>query len=99
MKGIGLHACHEVILLVYARVFVWDVAGLVRALLGSKDVQKKARGRVLCLHGFKTSAAVLQQQMAPAAAILDTLGYELVVPNGPHKTTGFVLRSFAVANY
>ncbi len=46
------------------------------------------RGRVLCLHGFRTSSTVLRQQMAPVSALLEALGYELVVPDAPFKTAG-----------
>ena len=52
------------------------------------DVSPPSRGRVLCLHGFKTSSAVLKQQMAPIGPLLEHLGYEVVVPDGAHKTSG-----------
>lgn len=56
-------------------------------------VQRQAtRGRVLCLHGYRTSSTVLQQQISVQSPlgteILERLGYQMVVPNGPHKTSG-----------
>ena len=50
--------------------------------------ESEGRGKVLCLHGFRTSQTVLQQQMLPLHRILDRLGYSLVVPNAPHRTSG-----------
>ena len=55
---------------------------------GSFTTSSATKGKVLCLHGFKTSSVVLQQQMAPLATILTARGYGLVVPDGPHATTG-----------
>ena len=67
-----------------------SILELVTALSTQSDTSAHAapRGRVVCLHGFRTSGAVLRQQMAPVGAILERLGYELVVPDGPHKTRG-----------
>merc|ERR1712151_1481184 len=50
--------------------------------------EKPHRGRVLCLHGFRTSSVILQQQMVPLTSILTRLGYEMIVPDGPHKSKG-----------
>jgi predicted esterase/acyl carrier protein len=66
------------------------VTELVSAL---NDVQETgddgtSRGVVLCLHGFRTSSVILQQQMLPLAAILSRMGYKLLVPDGPHASTG-----------
>ena len=71
-----------------------SVAELVRTLsapaagAAAAPAAAGARGRVLCLHGFKTSSAVLRQQMAPVGALLGKLGYELLVPDAPHQTAG-----------
>ena len=46
-------------------------------------------GRVLCLHGYRTSSAVLRQQMVALSAVLERAGYgPFVVPNGPYKSKG-----------
>lgn len=45
-------------------------------------------GNVLCLHGFRTSSTILTQQMAPLLPILQELGYQPLVPDGPHLSKG-----------
>ena len=46
-------------------------------------------GRVLCLHGYRTSSTVLRQQMVALSAVLERAGYgPFVVPNGPYKSKG-----------
>jgi len=64
------------------------VAELVRTLSVADKARAGAKGKVLCLHGYHTSSAVLQQQMLPLTAILDEMGYEIVVPDGPHRAGG-----------
>jgi pimeloyl-ACP methyl ester carboxylesterase len=63
---------------------------LTENLIGGEDDKSRqpAKGRVLCLHGFRTSSVILQQQLLPLTSILHELDYELVVPNGPHAATG-----------
>lgn len=67
-----------------------SIEGLVQTLSakGEKSVSKAKNGRIICLHGFRTSSTILTQQMAPLAPILQQLGYELVVPDGPHVSKG-----------
>ena len=53
-----------------------------------RPVTVSTRPKVLCLHGFRTSSAVLQQQMLPLTAILDSMGFDLLVPDAPHRAAG-----------
>ena len=67
------------------------IADLVDALTSDAavSVTETLRGRVLCLHGYRTSSTVLQQQMVPLTSVLEKLGYgPLIVPNGPFKSQG-----------
>ena len=54
--------------------------------LPAQVVAQSSRGRVLCLHGYRTSSTVLQQQMSVQSPlgtdILQRLGYDVLVPNG-----------------
>ena len=47
-----------------------SIGQLVTTLTDEEEPPPARRGRVLCLHGFKTSGAVLAQQLAPVAATL-----------------------------
>lgn len=65
------------------------LASLISSL-GKQEATATAatRGKVLCLHGFRTSSTILTQQMAPLLPILQALGYEPLVPNAPHISKG-----------
>ena len=64
------------------------VAEIVAKLSTTDEPVAGTKGKVLCLHGYHTSSAVLRHQMLPLTHLLQNLGYELVVPDGPHKATG-----------
>lgn len=64
------------------------VTSLTSSGVATGAAETASRGRVLCLHGFKTSSTVLRQQMAPLARALEGHGYALIVPDGPHVTSG-----------
>ncbi len=69
------------------------IAQLAAALAGRDNsqhtVDSRPRRLVLCLHGYRTSGTVLQQQMVPLnTTVFERLGYEVLAPNGPYKTSG-----------
>ena len=64
------------------------VEALTRKKKATTTTTTSTLRRVLCLHGFRTSGSVLLHQLAPLHRILAGMGYSVVVPNAPHKTTG-----------
>jgi acyl carrier protein/predicted esterase len=65
------------------------ITSLVETLThGEAAVAGSVRGTVICFHGFKTSGNILEQQMRLLTVVLHGMGFKVVFPNGPHRTSG-----------